>query len=897
MIQRQFKRSALCWGIALASVSLTSVAQDANQLAAEKEIEEVSVTGSLIPRDGFDEASPMVVFDEVDIKNRGFIDIADMLGSLSQATGATQGEAYTNNFTQNAKALNLRGFGAGRTLVLLNGRRLPENPTPYNGESNFFNFATIPLAAVERVEVLTDGASAIYGSDAIAGVVNVITKNNIEDTTINIMGGTTTEGGGDTQKFQIVTGKSFEKGHITFTAEYEVQDPIYGKDREWLDSVQDNPEGFRYNSRAILLFDNFEGTYLDPGEQACTDSQTDYPYSERVGRGFFCGFDDAGDETIRNYRERTSIYIGGDYELNDNMTLFANATYWRSEAESRNFRLWWGADTLDEDFNYLYHQRIFTPEETGDQEAFYDESTWNITLGLNGNFDIGKKNYNYEVAYTEGGYDYEEGQVRFKEEAIDEWFLGTEDLWGYGILSGNDQHSIYDPLSRDDANQLMGTRIINGDSYSRQATAKVVGELGEFEMFSAPVQFALHAEHSQQGYDLSPDARTLDQTGNGWWGLSGTGGGGDRKRSAIGAELLLPLTDDLEFTLASRYDNYDDASATGGAATNMIKFNWKATDWMRVRGGWGQTFRAPDMHYLFAGESGFFHAGITDYYQCSLDGVNDVDCVVEGEVTSVEGSRQGNIGLEEEAGDNLSFGVVFDPMENLRVSVDWYSIDLQNVVTDQDDRELMKDERDCQLGVLDPSSSICQLVLSQVVRLTDPNLGIENEIQSVGVGPINQATQLQEGVDLQLLYIAETDSWGTFSLKMDYTVITKYEGKEFEDDVLVDYRHDLHTYEPRTNLSYSLGWGYKDFNATLFGHRIGTLPNWAETERMNESYWSYNLNLTYQITEEISFALIGNNILGERPPRDETFDTWPFFYRGQFNAIQREVFAELSVKF
>src|SRR3546814_5440205 len=115
-----------------------------------------------------------------DLEREGHVTVFDALETLTQNSTDVQGEMFAGGFTPNASGINLRGIGPGYTLFLLNGRRMAEYPQPYNSQSNFVNVAAIPSAMVERIEILSGGASAIYGSDAVAGVVNVVLRENIE---------------------------------------------------------------------------------------------------------------------------------------------------------------------------------------------------------------------------------------------------------------------------------------------------------------------------------------------------------------------------------------------------------------------------------------------------------------------------------------------------------------------------------------------------------------------------------------------------------------------------------------------------------------------------------------------------------------------------------------------
>ena len=171
-------------------------------------LDKVTVTGSRIKRAEVEGPAPVTVITAAEIEREGFATVYDALNSLTQNTASIQNELNQNGFTPNASFLNLRGLGPGYQLILINGRRAADYPLPYNSQSNAVNLANIPAAALERVEVLTGGASAIYGSDAIAGVVNLIMKTNFEGDQFSLRAGTTTQGGGDSGRFQWIGGNT-----------------------------------------------------------------------------------------------------------------------------------------------------------------------------------------------------------------------------------------------------------------------------------------------------------------------------------------------------------------------------------------------------------------------------------------------------------------------------------------------------------------------------------------------------------------------------------------------------------------------------------------------------------------------------------------------------------------
>ena len=205
-------------------------------------LDKVTVTGSRIKKAEVEGPAPVVVLTAEDIEREGFSTVYEALSTLNQFTGSVQNEMTQSGFTPNAQFINLRGLGPGYTLILVNGKRMADYPVPYNSQSNAVSLSSIPAAAVSRIEVLTGGASAIYGSDAVAGVLNVITKDNYEGDSIRLRGGTTTMGGGDTGLAQWTGGKTGDKWSLTYSFEYLNREGILGSQREDRDSYYDNPD-------------------------------------------------------------------------------------------------------------------------------------------------------------------------------------------------------------------------------------------------------------------------------------------------------------------------------------------------------------------------------------------------------------------------------------------------------------------------------------------------------------------------------------------------------------------------------------------------------------------------------------------------------------------------------
>ena len=222
-------------------------------------LEKVVVTGSRIKRTQEEGALPLLVITKEDIDNSGFRSVTEALQSIPSANQYTQNESLTNNFTPNANELDLRNLGPGRVLFLINGRRTADYPIPYNNAGNIVNTSTVPFGLVDRIEVLSQGASAIYGSDAVSGVVNIITVKGKDFSELNVYASETEHGGDNIISTTFTTGGFFGSSSWTFGIDGTMVDPMYYEDREGFDSfVYDASYGLNYtNPRAGLVWYTF----------------------------------------------------------------------------------------------------------------------------------------------------------------------------------------------------------------------------------------------------------------------------------------------------------------------------------------------------------------------------------------------------------------------------------------------------------------------------------------------------------------------------------------------------------------------------------------------------------------------------------------------------------------
>ena len=874
------------------------------------ELDRVVITGSRISRTAIEGPSPVTVIDREQLDREGFTTVQDALKSLNQVTGLSQNEAQAGTFTQNANSIDLRNLGPGRVLVLVDGRRLSDYPLPYNGQSNIVNISAIPLAAVDRIEFLASGASAIYGSDAIAGVVNIILRDDLANSLdLNVRYGDYTDGGGESVRFQGVGGFLGDNWNITYAFEYFDQDPIYAFQRDFMDSTEDAPRpSERIASRNAVEIDLFGGDttpiYIDPrvatGEaNPCADFP-DLELSSRpdpaVGERFYCGSKTwVGEQTILNGREQVNFYTTGALELG-NHELFGSVNYFQVDADiDTGFKYYFyltpfyspnSASTVLGPGNgtILQMQRIFTNAEIGGPEAKFqkfDEELINYQVGFRG--QLFSPYWDYELSWNSSNYDLKRDRRLLVEAAVEDYFFdvipGARDpLFNFYPVANIDYDAVYSPITPEIWQQLTDVGKTNADSSNDVIQGVITGDV--YDLPSGPVSMAVVAEWGTQDYDISLDPRLV--SADYFWGLTGTGGGGERDRYALGVEFAIPLLDTLQVSVAGRYDKYDDITQVDDAFTYNLGVEYRPTDRILLRGSWATSFRAPDMHYVFADPSGFFTTAV-DEYLCRRDepGVPFSDCTYDAE--NFFGTRAGNPGLEEEEGESITLGFVVEPIDNLTITADWWQVDLDNIVVDNPIARLLETEADCRLGLKDINTGECQDAISRVIRNPADGTINSERIDQVNTGPINAANNKVTGIDAALDYNVETNGIGTFSLELGWTHVLDDDFSVFPEDPVDNVRDQSINW--RSRVRGTLGWQYGDFRATLFGERFGSTRSYlgqvndelAEEPRMGPQM-IYNLTAGYTFMDgKADVLFVVNNLFDEKPPVDQNWSGWPYF--------------------
>lgn len=916
-------------------------------------LEKVVVTGSKIKKSQVEGPLPLLVITKEDIDNSGFRNITEALQSIPSANQYTQNESLNNNFTPNANELDLRNLGPGRVLYLINGRRTADYPLPYNNAGNINNIGVVPAGLVDRIEILSQGASAIYGSDAVTGVVNVITVKGKDFQELDVDLIETKYEGKNQYSVSYTAGGFFGNSSWTVGLDLTHVDPMTYADRPGHDSFVNDPDyGVDYSAPRYGLYWYTLGSYggkrgwygseefpstptcseLSGGEYFDFDKQDpEWLYAGSLpGRG--CGWDYGSErfggssQTIVNERDDTTALITFTHNFDNGIEMNARAYQYYDEAFYRGYpRFYQDFNFLDpgrigalqaestDPFNNLsdgsfgslvsqYFLRFFAPSQGDNFDSRNDitEEVNDIFIGFNGFFSNGME---WDLGINTTSYDYENEKKTF-----------TTDLYDYmrGIGATNADGSLVtgtylgvpcqvelfgsfnncflpERLFGAISNETMGTFLAD-DTVLGESNQTTVDFLvtGEFEALNRFIGFAATLEYQEQDYQLTPSDNRLGLTGVEFIQGSAIAGGGDRERTSLGVEFALPVTDKLEMTLATRFDNYDDDSSNvGSRRSTMINFAYRPNESLLIRGSASETFRAPDMNYLFQNESSGFYNSLTDYTKCyafAISGDPDYadyqnyrDCEIS--TPSVRGYFSGNTELEEEEGENFQLGLVWSINDNTTFNLDLYQVILDRSVSRESPSALNLNEGKCLFGdnfaLFMQGANIpdrdCDSVLSKITRdpvQIDPLTGqstLFGDWLTVSPDYVNQSYLEYQGIDWSYNYQLETENAGDFYFGVLSSHIIAVYSKFDDQSEEIEYLN-YYSYEPRSQQNASVSWVYQDWSTTLFMDRLGHME-WGDRGK-SEPHIISNITTRYNFSPDLNLYFSVRNLDDKMPQQD-----------------------------
>ena len=855
-------RDAIKFALAVGATTVvgmgSALAQDTAPAQDPTTLDRVQVTGSRIKRTEIETSQPIFSLNREEIQAQGLTSVGDVIQNLT-ANGSTLNSTF-NNGGNGETRVSLRNLGSARTLVLVNGRRWVGG----TGLGGAVDLNTIPSAAVERIEVLKAGASSIYGSDAIAGVVNVILRTDFQGAEANAFLGGFDKGDGFKQSYDLTIGTTDERFSAMFGAGYVKEEPVMAGDRELsAEPVYRTGVSFGSSTTPSGRFALCRGT-VSPTTGRCSIAETrpngtvgqftyDPGQSGANARSWLFPADMynfAPDNYLITPQERKSLFGRATVNLTDDVSAFIQGTYnnRRSEQLLAAMPIVLGSVTSSPTSRVISISpfSMYNPfgapvtriqrraVETGGRSFNQNVDTFGFSGGLEGSFERWDRYFTWDAGMVYARNDQNDTtQGLFNVPALSA-ALGPSELRngvptcvvapGGNAIVGCVPLNLLGAPGSITPEMLAFSSFIAHDEFGykmKQYFANITGEL--YELQGGQLAFAAGLERrTESGFD-QPDA--LIASGNTTGNARQATAGGYSVEEAY-AELSIPLLKDLpfanllEFSLSSRISDY---SNFGDTVNSAFGFKWRPIEDVLVRGNWAEGFRAPSIAELFSGVSDSFPS-FGD--ACSntfgggyngLDATQQARCHAQG--VPVGGYDQGNSQIRISVGGNpnlgpetsttKTLGVVWSPgfIEGFDVSLDWWEIALENTITG-----------------FGPRFIIDQCIREGIQAFCNQfNRSPGGQIDTLLSSGINIGAQNVEGYDLTMNYRLPEMSWGKLSFNWDTTYLALNESDNDGDgdidaddggSVVGEYQDRNNNWRIRSNLMTR--WEKGDVGATLF---------------------------------------------------------------------------------
>ncbi|TQV73691.1 TonB-dependent receptor [Aliikangiella marina] len=894
-----------------ASLSLAAPVVVIAQEAEEDEAQKIVVTGSRIKRADIEGANPVTVIEREALELSTANNLGEFLQTLPSSSGSPIG-TKTNNGGSGAVTVDLRGMGAARTLTLVNGRRVVDGG----------DLQTIPLTMVERVEVLKDGASAVYGADAVAGVVNIITRRDFSgsEATVEISRYQDVDGGGQRIRTGLINGADYEKGNITWGLEWDRQDEIFQGDTKY--DMYNYPlfvfdptlyTSYRLpsvNDPAVVEFGstrNFQGVFdLASGggpitliDGASGTSPSDFrPANLSLAPG-----NDLWNYAPVNYIqtpfERVSFFASADYEVNSYANLYMDFRYNDRGSETLlapspydtssnpGYTLANGAQGISADNYYnpfgedvvRVRRRML---ETGGRRFNTDVNQYQATLGLEGN--IGDTSWAYDISLTSGQrsrIDTDFGQFSGArlQSALGPSFMDAEGNIVCGtpgnVIAGCVPLNLFGGGGTVTQDMLDYISVTLNDRFDTELdiwNATFTGDV--IELPAGTLSASIGIENRTDWTRFIPDsAKSLGAVTGG----TAAARQGSYKTDTIFMEAVVPILSDvagaksLELDIGARSD---DNTIFGEQTTVQFGIRWQPTDGLLIRATTSDVFRAPTISSLFAGQSQGATPTVSDPCRASnwstLTPTQQSNCIGQGvpdggwnqQDTQFTQTSGGNPNLQAEEGTTKTFGIAWSPdfVDGLNLTLDHWEIEL--------DGGIQSISAQNALNLCANFNQLCDNITRDVTGV----LGNPGAVTNVNAFLQNVAFEKAEGIDLEANYQFET-SIGSFNTRLIYSHMIERTQVPFEGGTPLNlegtYNSGLDASFPEDKFKLSADWRLDQFSASLSMDYISklTVPltffaNTYETENV----YYFDAHTSYTLPEgDTKFTFAIANLLDQDP--------------------------------
>ncbi|NKB34338.1 MAG: TonB-dependent receptor [Pseudomonadales bacterium] len=887
----KFKLTALSAGIA------ASIGAAPPSIAQQDQLEQIIVTGSYVRRNSsFEGTKPVQVIDSDTIARIGATQTVDILKELTVNSGS-QFYNETNNRAGTAM-FNVRNLGLGSTLTLVNGKRAGIAPVADDTGTDWLDINQFPISMIERIEVLTDGASATYGSQAVAGVANIITRKGFEG--FEVSGGFN-DSEIEQKDVSMAAGSAFDRGSFNIYATYYEQDEAYRSDFDWLNKrLNPSPAESRFLSstgspgtfRGATL--NAEGNAVptggnrvpDPDCEAAggvlrspTDSRCRYLFVDQVG--------------IISAEERVQVFSEFEWQFSDELRYYAEASYSNNKVERPSGGATFntgsavgGGFTIPSSHPFNF----FVSDPVNPNDILYiGPSAWDNSIHTAVDLQATARPLGREVNNTDltQFIERELAYTRFMQgiefDLSDSWTVDLSHGWAKSTRVTNAPHNyrsdVFQNLVKDGEWNPFGTRLANPGLVSPKDGVSFAGSsditLAKFDTPSASnsriieqvtdlvatgdlfefndnmIGAAFGAQYRDVEIDIFGDSLSSAGESN-ESSLSGPVKG-TQDAFAVFGEVVVPLSDTFELQLAGRFEDY--GGSIGDTTDPKVAFEYRPMEWLGFRGSWGTSFQAPTVRQTASATSSAF---IDDPASPTGPG-GSLQCVSAGLNNNITVSVQGSPNLQPQESENYNFGVVFQFDNGLDASLDFFNFDYEDLIAQSEGAQAIVDN-DC-LGDGIPNDP-------RIVR------DAGGQLRQVNTEFVNIGSVETSGMDLNLRYTTDLGP-GTLFLDAAATFVQDFDVTDgavsFDGAGSRNFRNNFSTMpELRGHIGGTYAWG----NHSLTGkfRYIDEYKNDQSNNGVVSAFETFDVQYNLVIPEllgdgDSSITLGLNNAFDEDPPR------------------------------
>jgi iron complex outermembrane recepter protein len=849
-----FKKTKVCAAVSLAFGGALALAAG-SAVAQDQKLERVEITGSAIKRIDAETALPVTIIKVEELTRQGITNAEQAVARIaaSQSTlGVSQGVGATTGGESNA---DLRGLGGNKTLVLLNGRRVANHA--YEAAATDLN--AIPLAAIDRIEVLRDGASAVYGTDAIGGVINFVLRREFTGAEISAEALVPFKKGGDTHRASVVGGVTGEGVRLMGVLDLRTQKVVEAPDRSFSASGVVPSQG-QFRTSGTSFPGDLDG--FEPSLPNCSP-----PSSIPNAAGTACRYDFVRDIDIVPKNQQVTMLGRMGFDLTKDISL--DFEYLRAQNETRNKV----APTptsmvLPDDSPYWITGRPVTDFGGGLTGGVVN---WRV-VPAGKRTDEAKSvatRMLAELKGTLGTIDFRAGLARSGSQVSSDFTNGyiNADLIQQGLLDG-----VINPFGSqtpDGAEAIQAGKIQAQVLKARGGvtTADLRLSTDLTELPGGPMAISLGSEYRRErfDYDLQDIARQAASSGL----ELAADTSAFRQVAGVFGELSVPFAKGLEVSLAARYDKY---GGTGTTFNPKLSLRWQPSKEFLLRGSVNTGYRAPTLYDIYEPQQLTF---TSDTYNDPLLCPND---------TAVPGASAGVVcdqqvqqrfggpaaygtpvsNLKPEKSKTLTFGAVIEPTANTSIGVDFWWIRLRDTIDQLPEQSIFEDPVKFNSRIVRCS----QLTVAQRADIDvclnfpafDPIAYIDTPTENLGERKTN-------GVDLSLAFRSPATALGTFQVNIDGTYVTKYDyqrekGGEFQRNAgRYSDASPIFRWQHVAQFTWTAGpWSTTLAQRFKSGYDDQTAPNKVG------SYSLFDLSFTYTGIKDLSLTAGLKNILDTDPP-------------------------------